>query len=145
MVTDKIRQGNLTALRRARGVAFTATSCLGLALVWVFTATTAIAAPRKAKPSPSPTPTATPKPAPNAPGNFRVTALMDCTVTVAWDPVNFTTADFNYHLSGTNQAAPAILPKTATSHTFTGLAHGSEYWFFIYARDTSGKPPGSPR
>jgi hypothetical protein len=27
MITDKIRQGNLTALRRSRGAAFTATSC----------------------------------------------------------------------------------------------------------------------
>jgi chitinase len=140
MITDKIRQSTGSAPRRSRLAAITAISCLGLALVWVFTATTAIAAPRKAKPSP--TPTATPKPAPNAPGNFRVTTLTDCTVTLAWDPVNFTTADFNYHLSGTNQATPAILPKTATSHTFTGLAHGSEYWFFIYARDTSGKASG---
>jgi Fibronectin type III domain len=145
MITDKIRQSTGSAPRRSPLAAITAISCLGLALVWVFTATTAIAAPRKAKPSPSPTPTATPKPAPSAPGNFRVTALTDCTVTVAWDPVNFTTADFNYHLSGTNQAVPAILPKTATSHTFTGLAHGSEYWFFIYAGIRREKPRGNPR
>lgn len=140
MITHKIRQNNLTAPHRSRP--FIAALGLALALVWLLTATTAMAAPKGGKPKPSPTPTATPKPAPNAPGNFRVTALTDCTVTLTWDPVNFTTADFNYHLSGTNQATPAILPKTATSHTFTGLSHGSEYWFFIYARDTSGKASG---
>ena len=142
MITDKIRQNNLIATRHSRLAAFTAIPGLAFALVLVLTSPTATAAPKKPKPSPTPTPTATPKPAPNAPGNFRVTALTDCTVTVSWDPVNFTTADFNYHLSGTNQATPAILPKTATSHTFTGLAHGSEYWFFIYARDTSGTASG---
>ncbi|HJT80695.1 MAG TPA: fibronectin type III domain-containing protein [Chthoniobacterales bacterium] len=74
-----------------------------------------------------------------------MTALGACTVSVAWDQVNFTSADFNYYLSGTNQATPAVLPKTATSHTFTGLGAGNEYWFFIYARDASGKASGQSR
>ena len=142
MSTDKIRQNSVTAPRRSWLAVFTAISCLGLVLIWVLAAPTAIAAPRKPKPSPTPTATPTPKPSPNAPGNFRVTALGTCTVTVAWDPVNFTSEDFNYYLSGTSQATPAILPKTATSHTFTGLGAGNEYWFFIYARDTSGKASG---
>ena len=141
MITAKIRQNSVTAPRRFRLATFTAISGLGLALALILGSPSVMAAP-KGKPSPSPTPNPTPKASPNAPGNFRVTALTDCTVTVAWDPVNFTTADFNYHLSGTRQATPAILPKTATSHTFTGLGHGNEYWFFIYARDTSGKASG---
>jgi hypothetical protein len=106
----------------------------------VLAATTAMAAPKNGKPTPTPNPT--PKPAPNAPGNFRVTAQTECTVTVAWDPINFTTADFNYHLSGAYRVTPAILPKTATSHTLTGLAPGNEYWLYIYAKDTTGKASG---
>ena len=96
----------------------------------------------QAQTNPNPSPTATPRPDPHAPGNFRVTALGTCTVSVAWDPVNFTLEDFNYYLSGTNQAPPAVLPRTATSHTFTGLGAANEYWFFIYARDVSGRPSG---
>jgi len=140
MITHKVRKTTRIEPRHSWLTAFTAISCLGLALALILGSPSALAAPKGGKPTP--TPSATPKPAPNAPGNFRVTALTDCTATVAWDPVNFTSADFNYHLSGTRQATPAILPKTATSHTFTGLAHGSEYWFLIYARDTSGKASG---
>jgi Fibronectin type III domain len=143
MTTDTHAYKNLTTLRRrARCATFSATSVLGLVLALGLASSTALAAPRKPKPTPTPAPTATPKPSPNAPGNFRVTALGTCTVSVAWDPVNFTSEDFNYYLSGTNQATPAVLPKTATSHTFTGLGAGNEYWFFIYARDVSGKASG---
>jgi hypothetical protein len=62
---------------------------------------------------------------PPTPTNFRVTAKTAYTITVAWDPAPATSGDFNYHLSGTSQATPAILPKTATSHTFTALAPGN--------------------
>jgi chitodextrinase len=115
-------------------------AAMALVLIMVLGSPTAMAAPKRVKPTP--TPTATPKPDPNAPGNFRVTALGTCTVTVAWDPVNFSSEDFNYYLSGAYQVTSAVLPKTATSHTFTGLAAGNEYWFFIYAKDVSGKVSG---
>jgi uncharacterized protein YciW len=94
MITLPVRKDSRIEPRRSRPAAFIATARLGLALalalVWVLTATTAMAAPKRPKPTPTPTATATPKPSPNAPGNFRVTALTDCTATVAWDPVNFT-------------------------------------------------------
>ena len=75
---------------------------------------------------------------PPTPENFRVTAQTAYTVTVAWSPPRNNSGDFNYHLSGAYGVTPAILPKTATSHTFTRLHSGNEYWFFIYARDAGG-------
>ena len=50
--------------------------------------------------------------------------------------------NFNYHLSGAYGVTPAVLPNTATSHTFTRLHHGNQYWFFIYARDVGGQASG---
>jgi hypothetical protein len=135
-----LRKISPTESRRSQLAAFIVTSFL----VLVLSAFAALAKPGGNKPSPSPTPapSATPKPNPSAPGNFRITAQTACTVTVAWDPVNFTSADFNYYLSGAYNVTPAVLPKTATSHTFTGLAPGNDFWFFIYARDTLGKTSG---
>jgi hypothetical protein len=78
---------------------------------------------------------------PPTPTNFRVTSKTAYTITVAWD-VATSTADFNFHLSGAYHVAPAILPKTATSHTFTALAPGNEYWLFIYAKDAAGNASG---
>jgi len=75
---------------------------------------------------------------PPTPTNFRVTAITAYTLSVAWDPAPATSVDFNYYLSGTSRATPAILPKTATSHTFTALAPGNEYWLGIYAKDAAG-------
>ena len=80
---------------------------------------------------------------PPTPENFRVTAQTAYTVTVAWSPPRNNSGDFNYHLSGAYGVTPAILPKTATSHTFTRLHSGNEYWFFIYARDAGGNASGT--
>jgi chitodextrinase len=80
--------------------------------------------------------------APPTPSNFRVTAITAYTITVAWSPAPANSGDFNYHLSGAYGVTPAILPKTATSHTFTGLYPGNDYWFFIYAKNTAGKVSG---
>jgi hypothetical protein len=74
-----------------------------------------------------------------APRNFRVVAKTAYTVTVAWDAPSGFAGDFNYHLSGAYHVTPAVLPKTATSHTFTALFPGNEYWFFIYAKTVSGQ------
>ena len=79
---------------------------------------------------------------PPTPTNFRVTAKTAYTITVAWDPAPATSLDFNYHLSGAYRVTPAILPKTATSHTFTALAPGNDYWLFIYAKDAAGNVSG---
>jgi chitodextrinase len=77
--------------------------------------------------------------APPTPENFRVTAMTAYTVTVAWDAAPANSGDFSYHLSGAYHVTPAILPKTATSHTFSGLAPGNQYWFYIYAKNLAGK------
>ena len=74
---------------------------------------------------------------PQTPSNFRVTAATAYTATVAWDPPRNNSGTFNYYLSGASGVTPAVLPQTATTHTFTFLHPGNEYWFFIYARDSS--------
>jgi hypothetical protein len=79
---------------------------------------------------------------PTTPGNFRVVSKTAYTVTVAWNPSSDNSGNFNFHLSGAYHVTPAILPKTATSHTFTALAPGNEYWFFLYAKDAAGNASG---
>jgi len=80
---------------------------------------------------------------PTTPQNFRVTALTAYTVTVAWDVPRNKTENFDYHLSGAYGVMPAVLPKTATSHTFTSLHSNNQYWFYIYARDAGGQTSGT--
>ena len=75
------------------------------------------------------------------PTNFRVTAKTAYSITVAWDVVE-STSDYSFHLSGTSRIAPAVLPKTARSHTFNALAPGNDYWLFIYTRDGAGNAGG---
>ena len=82
---------------------------------------------------------ATSSKAPPTPENFRVTAVTAYTVTVAWNAAPANSGDFSYHLSGAYRVTPAILPKTATTHTFTALAPGNSYWFYIYAKNSAGK------
>lgn len=79
---------------------------------------------------------------PPAPTNFRVTGVTAYTISVAWDPAPATSVDFNYYLSGAYHVSPAVLPKTATSHTFTALAPGNDYWLFIYTKDAAGNSGG---
>jgi hypothetical protein len=81
-------------------------------------------------------------PKPPTPTNFRVTGKTAYAISVAWDPAPATSGDFNYYLSGTSQAPTAILPKTATSHTFTPLGPGNDYSLFIYTKDAAGNPGG---
>src|SRR5262245_42632 len=63
-------------------------------------------------------------------------------MTGAWDAAPAASGDFDYYLSGAYNVTPAILPKTATSHTFTALAPGNEYWLAIYAKDAAGNVSG---
>jgi hypothetical protein len=79
---------------------------------------------------------------PPTPENFRVTATTAYTVTVAWNPPRNNSGNFNYYLSGAYGVTPVVLPNTATSHTFTRLHTGNQYWFFIYARDDGGQASG---
>jgi hypothetical protein len=78
---------------------------------------------------------------PPTPTNFRVTAKTAYTISVAWD-VAESPSDYSFYLSGTGRATPAILPKTARSHTFTALGPGNDYWLFIYTKDAAGNAGG---
>src|SRR5262245_47339472 len=74
-----------------------------------------------------------------APANFRVVAKTAYTVTLAWDAPPGSSGEFNYNLWGAYNVGPTvILPKTATSYTFTALFPGNSYTFGIYTRDARG-------
>ena len=81
---------------------------------------------------------------PPTPENFRVTATTAYTVTVAWNAAPNNSGNFDYYLSGAYGVTPAILPKTATSHTFTRLHSGNQYWLLSMqgtAAETRPEPP----
>ena len=80
---------------------------------------------------------------PPTPQNFRVTAQTAYTITVAWSPPPNNSGEFSYYLSGAYGVTPAVLAKTATSHTFTRLHSGNQYWLFIYAKDANGNTSGT--
>jgi hypothetical protein len=62
----------------------------------------------------------------SSPRNFRVAAKTAYTVTLAWDTRTSNSGDFNYHVWGVYNVGPTvILPKTATSYTFTALYPGN--------------------
>jgi hypothetical protein len=76
---------------------------------------------------------------PTKPGNFRVVSKTAYTVTLAWSSSTDNSGNFNYHLWGAYHVGPTvILPKTATSYTFTSLFPGNTYTFGIYAKDAAG-------
>jgi hypothetical protein len=77
---------------------------------------------------------------PPTPENFRVTARTAYTVTLAWDPAPTNSGDFNYNLWGAYNVGPTvILPKNATSYTFTALFPGNTYTFGIFAKNAAGQ------
>lgn len=75
---------------------------------------------------------------PPTPQNFRMAARTAYTITLAWNAAPANSGEFNYHLSGTGVTA-VVLPRTATSHTFSALFPGNQYWFGIYTRNAAGK------
>jgi hypothetical protein len=76
----------------------------------------------------------------STPANFRVASKTAYTVTLAWDPAPANSGDFKYHLWGAYNVGPTvILPKSATSYTFTALFPGNTYTFGIYARNSAGQ------
>jgi hypothetical protein len=119
---EEVRKNNRTGLFISSFAAHIAVMTLGL----IMTLGTSTASARR----------------PPTPANFRVTATTAYTVTVAWDPAPPNSGDFNYYLSGAYGVTPAVLAKTATSHTFTRLHSGNQYWFFIYAKNAGGQVSG---
>jgi fibronectin type III domain protein len=77
---------------------------------------------------------------PPTPQNFRVTARTAYTVTLAWDPAPPNSGEFNYNLWGAYNVGPTvILPKNATSYTFTALFPSNSYTFGIFAKNGAGQ------
>ena len=77
---------------------------------------------------------------PPTPAHFRVTTTTAYAVTLAWDAAPANSGDFNYYLWGAYNVGPTvILPRTATSHTFTALYPGNTYTFGMYARNAAGQ------
>ena len=120
---------------------FAACTALALALTLVFGSSIALAGKKPGGGGGGSGGTGGTTTKPPTPTNFRVTAITAYTISVAWDPAPATSGDFSYHLSGTRITA-AILPKTATSHTFTALAPGNDYWLGMYAKDAAGNAGG---
>jgi fibronectin type 3 domain-containing protein len=80
--------------------------------------------------------------APTKPGNFRVTAKTPFSVTLAWSPSSDNSGNFTYTLA--SSVGTIVLPKTATSYTWTsGLYPGKTYQFAISARDAAGNTSGT--
>jgi hypothetical protein len=76
---------------------------------------------------------------PTMPGNFRVIAKTAYTVTLAWDPSTDNSGNFSYHLWGAYNVGPTlVLPKAATTYTFSALFPSNTYTFGIYAKDAAG-------
>jgi Fibronectin type III domain len=81
--------------------------------------------------------------APTKPGNFRVTAKTPFSVSLAWSPSSDNSGNFTYTLASSAGGA-VILPKTATSYTWTsGLYPAKSYQFVISARDAAGNTSAS--
>jgi len=77
---------------------------------------------------------------PPAPENFRVMARTAYTVTLAWNRAPANSGEFNYILWGAYNVGPnVILPKTATTYTFTALFPGNTYTFGIFAKNAAGQ------
>ena len=79
---------------------------------------------------------------PPTPRNFRVTATTAYTVTLSWDPAPPNSGNFSYYLWGAYNVPTVILPRTATSYTFTALFPGNTYTFGLYARNAAGQTSG---
>ncbi len=75
---------------------------------------------------------------PTKPGNLRVTAKTLTSVSMAWNASTDISGNFTYrvHLSG--DPTVVTLPRTQTSHTWTGLRPGVQYYFWVEAVDGSG-------
>jgi len=80
---------------------------------------------------------------PTAPGNFRVTGVTPFSVSLAWSPAKDNSGRFTYRLWSsaglTGAGITRVLPKTATSYTWTLAIHpATSYTFRLHAVDDAG-------
>src|SRR5688572_17065986 len=80
---------------------------------------------------------------PTTPGNFRVTQVTPFTVSLAWSPSTDNSGKFTYRLwssaGATGAGISRVLPKTATSYTWTLAIHpATSYTFRLHAVDDAG-------
>jgi hypothetical protein len=92
---EELRKNNRTSLFISSFAAQIA--AMAVLLMMVLGSPAALGGGPRPRPTPTPAPTATPRPDPHAPGNFRVTALGACTVSVAWDPVELKFEEYIYN------------------------------------------------
>ena len=79
--------------------------------------------------------------APTKPGNFRVTAKTQTTVSVAWNRATDDSGSLTYAVrmwQDGRYVTVATLPQTQTAYTKTGLVPNVTYYFHVEAVDPSG-------
>lgn len=89
----------------------------------------------------SPAAAASDRSAPTKPGNFRVTAKTQTTVTVAWNASSDNSGSLTYEVRMWQEGryvTVATLPRTQTTFTKTGLIPNVQYFFHVEASDASG-------
>jgi hypothetical protein len=122
---EEVRENARAALLISRFATRTAVIILGLMM---FLASSTALAGKSARGNPP------------TPANFRVNAITAYTIALAWDPAPANSGDFDYHLWGAYNVGPTvILPKTATSYTFTDSTRA----IIIHLESTQKLPPGT--
>ena len=81
---------------------------------------------------------------PTTPGNLRITATTDTTITLAWNASTDNSGSFSYRVtegSSFNTYTVAV-PQTKTTYTPTRLWPGQTYKYTVYAVDAAGNRSG---
>jgi chitodextrinase len=89
----------------------------------------------------SPAAAAPDRTAPTKPGNFRVTAKTQTTVSLAWNASTDNSGSVSYDVRMWQEGryvTVATLPRTQTTYTKTGLIPNVQYFFHVEAVDPSG-------
>jgi chitodextrinase len=75
---------------------------------------------------------------PTKPGNLRVTAKTQTSVSLAWNASTDNSGSLSHVVRLWQDPTAVTLPKTQTSYTWTGLRPGVQYYFWVEAVDPSG-------
>jgi chitodextrinase len=98
--------------------------------------------------------------APTKPGNLRVTAKSQTSVSLAWNASTDNSGSFSFVVHLWQDSTTVTLPKSQTAYTWTGLRPNVQYYLWVEAVDASGNkstsdlavvttdadrtPPGAP-